>query len=187
MLSAQTCREQRSQPHNKMHHREQRGHREHRDEFALLSLCPLCPLWLPILPGGQTNFAPTSYVPSARSRELIIRMVLVRCSGPVPIRMLYVAPGRNATGDATFSSDVGSDVIVGNQVTFTHASPHRLTATVSTTSGSVLVQVAALPLLLAVTGAALPFWPVAPALGAVVVGAGLLLRRPRLRPVSRAR
>src|SRR4029079_822075 len=36
----------------------------------------------------QTNFAPTSNVPSERSRELIIRIVLVRCSGPVPMRML---------------------------------------------------------------------------------------------------
>jgi X-Pro dipeptidyl-peptidase len=47
----------------------------------------------------------------------------------------------DVTDLATFTSSVATDVIAGNTVTFPTASPHTLTATVGTATGSVLIEV----------------------------------------------
>jgi hypothetical protein len=71
---------------------------------------------------------------------------------------------------------MASDVIVGDQVTFVHASPHRLTATVGAASGSTVVQVTAAASILGLTGAAVGWLPLG-AVAAVLLGAGVLIVR----------
>jgi hypothetical protein len=85
----------------------------------------------------------------------------------------------DATADAVITSSMASDVIVGDQVTFPHASPHRLTATVGAASGSTVVQVTAAASILGLTGASVGWLPVG-ALGAVLLGAGFLVVRRRV-------
>lgn len=51
----------------------------------------------------------------------------------------------DVTPSASFTSDVTSDVIQGDTVTFPHASPHTITATVGALSASVLIQVTPTP------------------------------------------
>jgi YVTN family beta-propeller protein len=87
----------------------------------------------------------------------------------------------DATGAAVITSDVASDVIVGDQVTFPHASPHRLTATVGAASGTALVQVAAAPGILGLTGGTAPLGLGLSALAALLLGGALVVARRRLR------
>ena len=86
----------------------------------------------------------------------------------------------DVSGTATITSNVGTDVIVGTQVTFPHASPHLLTATVAGATGSSLIQVtASQPGLLGFTGGTVAFWLVPWGLGVIAVGIGLLAARAR--------
>jgi len=86
----------------------------------------------------------------------------------------------DATADADITSSVGTDVIMGDQVTFPHASPHRLTATVGAASGSTIVQVSADAGILGLTGASVGWLPLY-ALAALLMGAGVVLARRWLR------
>jgi hypothetical protein len=86
----------------------------------------------------------------------------------------------DVSGTATITSNVGTDVIVGTQVTFPHASPHLLTATVAGATGSSLIQVTGpQPGLLGFTGGTVAFWLVPWGLGVIAVGIGLLATRAR--------
>jgi hypothetical protein len=86
----------------------------------------------------------------------------------------------DVSGAAVITSNVSTDLIVGSQVTFTHASPHLLTATAGGASGSTLIQVTPLQSgLLGLTGGTIAFWLVPWALGALVAGIGLLAARTR--------
>ena len=88
----------------------------------------------------------------------------------------------DATADATITSSVSSDVIVGDHVTFPHASPHRLTATLALVSGSALIQVSARPALLGLTGATVPLTALVGAGAALLLG--VVLRRRATRRFS---
>jgi hypothetical protein len=57
------------------------------------------------------------------------------------ISMTLKVNGVDVTSYATFTSDVATDVIAGNGVTFPHASPHTITATYGAVSAQLLVQV----------------------------------------------
>lgn len=80
------------------------------------------------------------------------------------------------TASATLSSSVAGDIVDGLRVTFPHASPHVITATLGEASTSITVEV--IPTAdegaLAATGAAEP-WPRAGLLAALALLAGLLL------------
>jgi YVTN family beta-propeller protein len=86
----------------------------------------------------------------------------------------------DVTGDVAIDSDVLTDVVAGNEVTFVHASPHTLTATLQQVSGSIVVQVAAADVL-GMTGATFEWWVVVAALVAVAAGVVLVLLRVRAR------
>jgi uncharacterized repeat protein (TIGR02543 family) len=94
----------------------------------------------------------------------------------------------DATGSAVITSDVPSDIIVGNLVTFTHASPHLLTATVGAASGTVLIQVIApaKTKVLGYTGGGLASWLLPWGLAALALGFSMRLFG-GLRPRRRAR
>lgn len=87
----------------------------------------------------------------------------------------------NLTASSAFSSDVSTDVIVGNRITFPHASPHTITAVTGGVSQSVVIQVAALDrsLALALTGAASTM--TLGYLALTLLGAGLVLVIVRVR------
>ncbi|HEX4058103.1 MAG TPA: InlB B-repeat-containing protein [Galbitalea sp.] len=94
----------------------------------------------------------------------------------------------DVTNSAVITSDFASDVIVGNQVTFPHASPHLLTATFDGATGTVLINVipAASPaIVLGTTGGTLALWLLPWSLGAFMAGVGLLVAR--LRRANRRR
>ena len=57
------------------------------------------------------------------------------------ISMTFKVNGVDVTSYATFTSDVATDVIAGNGVTFPHASPHTITATYGAVSTQLLIQV----------------------------------------------
>ncbi len=77
------------------------------------------------------------------------------------------------TGQVTFTSDVATDVVDGNQITFPTASPHTITGTTGEgATGTVLIEVQAA---MADTGADVPGWVVPAALLLVLSGAGALL------------
>ena len=104
------------------------------------------------------------------------------------------------TSQAVFTSDWAVDVIAGNTVTFPHASPHVITATVGSLTGTTTIEVVS-PTLTANAAAAstLAFTGIKP-LPVLFGGAGVLLlgmllsviawtrrhqlTRPKLRPKS---
>ncbi|MBX3194690.1 MAG: hypothetical protein KF727_06270 [Microbacteriaceae bacterium] len=96
----------------------------------------------------------------------------------------------NLTSFSTFTSDVPTDVIVGNQVTFPHASPHTITATTGGVSQSVVIQVTALAVaggggLLALTGAATAVGVGYFGFSLLAAGLVLVVARLRMRRASR--
>lgn len=80
------------------------------------------------------------------------------------------------TSGVVITSDQPTDVIVGNTVTFPHASPHVLTATLGTLSDSLLIEVS--PAALAATGTD-PLLPAGLASLLLLLGVGALLMRRR--------
>lgn len=80
----------------------------------------------------------------------------------------------NLTGEAVLTSDVATDVIVGNEITFPHASPHTITATARGVSESVVITVTPLRAGLPDTGSASPVWLAVGSLFSVLLGAVLL-------------
>ena len=80
----------------------------------------------------------------------------------------------NVSSSVVVTSDQPTDVVTGTTVTFPHASPHVLTATLGAFSASVLVQVS--PAALAATGVNLMI-PLLLALALLLLGAALLLWR----------
>ncbi|MCU1417276.1 MAG: hypothetical protein JWP32_1450, partial [Schumannella sp.] len=86
-------------------------------------------------------------------------------------------PVGDISTDIVVTSDQ-PDTVSGNAVTFTHASPHRITATYGTLSVSGLVQVSPGPSSLAATGAVVLPLVIAP-LGLLALGAALLVVRRR--------
>jgi uncharacterized repeat protein (TIGR02543 family) len=68
--------------------------------------------------------------------------------GTVTITVTGVDQGGNsvdATADTAFSSDVPTDVVDGNTVTFPHASPHTITATYTPTGMSASILITVIP------------------------------------------
>jgi uncharacterized repeat protein (TIGR02543 family) len=92
----------------------------------------------------------------------------------------------DVTDSAVITSDFASDVIVGNSVTFPHASPHLLTATFDGVSGTVLIQVTPTAVVLGVTGGTLALWLLPWGVSALAVGLGLVVARMR-RAIRRRR
>ena len=80
----------------------------------------------------------------------------------------------NVSSTVVVTSDQPTDVVTGTTVTFPHASPHVLTATLGAFSASVLVQVS--PAALAATGVNLMI-PALLALALLLLGAALLVWR----------
>lgn len=80
----------------------------------------------------------------------------------------------NLTATSVLTSDVASDIIVGNRITFPHASPHTITAVAGGLSQSLVIQVKPLPAGLAVTGSVLTGWIAAVAVLALLLGGGAL-------------
>ena len=80
----------------------------------------------------------------------------------------------NVSSTVVVTSDQPTDVVTGTTVTFPHASPHVITATLGAFSASVLVQVS--PAALAATGVNLMI-PLLLAVALLLLGAALLLWR----------
>jgi uncharacterized repeat protein (TIGR02543 family) len=89
----------------------------------------------------------------------------------------------DVSSSAVITSDFASDIIVGNSVTFPHASPHLLTATFDGLTATVLVTVTPTAVVLGVTGGGLADWLVPWGLAAVTAGVGLMAFRLRRRCV----
>lgn len=88
------------------------------------------------------------------------------------------APLGDVTAFATLTSSVASDQVVGDQVTFVHASPHTLTARLGAADASVVIEVEPAPVVTDPSGSVDPalggtgVGPIAPVVG---VGAALVL------------
>lgn len=103
--------------------------------------------------------------------------------------LTFVATGTDAYGNTfdvtsqmVLTSDVATDVVAGATVTFPHASPHVITATLGSVTGSVTVAVIpAAAVILAVTGAILSVAVPVYALLAVIAGLVLLFGARRRR------
>jgi YVTN family beta-propeller protein len=93
------------------------------------------------------------------------------------------------TSTAVITSDVATDAIAGNTVTFPHASPHVLTATLGAAKGTVLINVvpASIPLVkvLGLTGGTVAVWLWPWALGVLAAGSALLAVRMRMARTRR--
>lgn len=93
----------------------------------------------------------------------------------------------DVSGTAVVTSDVATDIVMGNQVTFPHASPHRLTVVLGGATASVLLQVRAASGILGLTGGSVPMWLPLSAIIATLLGIGLAASGRRARPRDPAR
>ena len=91
----------------------------------------------------------------------------------------------DVSADATITSSVNTDLIAGDQVTFLHASPHLLTATLGAVSGSTLVEVTSTALVLPNTGGTLAGWLLPWGLASLAAGCALVVVRRIRRPEQR--
>jgi YVTN family beta-propeller protein len=93
----------------------------------------------------------------------------------------------DVSSTAVITSSVSSDIIVGNQITFTHASPHTLSATLGSLQSSVLLQVTPRTLVLPTTGGTIPLPPILFAALSISGGLGIMVARKRRRSINRPR
>ncbi|MBX3095204.1 MAG: putative Ig domain-containing protein [Cryobacterium sp.] len=149
--------------------------------------------------GVDNGYFTLSVVPGATTRLTLLPSTTTPTQGDtIDVTVVgydaYDNEVGNLTSETVFVSDVSTDLVVGNAITFPQASPHTITATARGVSESVVIQVTPLRGSLSGTGAADTGEVAAVAilalvLGTVLLGAGgLTVTRMRLRSgVARSR